>query len=63
MAGGEMGGGPAGGGGRGMRIVHEKEDVITAFRSAAAEAVKSFGDGRIFIEKFMDKIGMNIIQL
>jgi len=45
----------AGGGGRGMRIVHDKEDVVTAFKSASAEAVKSFGDGRIFIEKFIEK--------
>jgi propionyl-CoA carboxylase alpha chain len=45
----------AGGGGRGMRIVHDKKDVISAFKSAEAEAVKSFGDGRIFIEKFIEK--------
>jgi propionyl-CoA carboxylase alpha chain len=45
----------AGGGGRGMRIVHDKQDVVSAFRSAESEAQKSFGDGRIFIEKFIEK--------
>ncbi|MBL6785514.1 MAG: acetyl/propionyl/methylcrotonyl-CoA carboxylase subunit alpha [Rickettsiales bacterium] len=45
----------AGGGGRGMRIVHDRKDVVNAFRSAEAEAKKSFGDGRIFIEKFIEK--------
>jgi len=45
----------AGGGGRGMRIVRDKADVVSAFRSAESEAKKCFGDGRLFIEKFIEK--------
>jgi propionyl-CoA carboxylase alpha chain len=44
----------AGGGGKGMRIVHAKEEMQQAFSSAVNEAVKSFGDDRIFIEKFIE---------
>ena len=44
----------AGGGGRGMRIVHRAEDVADAFLSASKEAKNSFGDDRIFIEKFIE---------
>ncbi|MBT5827578.1 MAG: acetyl/propionyl/methylcrotonyl-CoA carboxylase subunit alpha [Alphaproteobacteria bacterium] len=45
----------AGGGGRGMRIVHKIEDVAKAFDSAKLEAKNNFGDDRIFIEKFIEK--------
>jgi propionyl-CoA carboxylase alpha chain len=45
----------AGGGGRGMRIVHDIKDVDKAFISAKNEAKNSFGDDRIFIEKFIEK--------
>lgn len=41
----------AGGGGKGMRIVHERSQVKAAFEAAAREAIASFGDGRIFIER------------
>ena len=44
----------AGGGGKGMRIVHKKEDVAEAFLSASNEARNSFSDDRIFIEKFIE---------
>lgn len=44
----------AGGGGKGMRIVHKKEEVAQAFISTKNEAKKSFGDDRIFIEKFIE---------
>lgn len=44
----------AGGGGKGMRIVYKKEDVKQAFSSAVNEAKRSFGDDRIFIEKFIE---------
>jgi propionyl-CoA carboxylase alpha chain len=43
----------AGGGGKGMRIAHSAEDVKENFDSARNEAIASFGDGRIFIEKFV----------
>lgn len=45
----------AGGGGKGMRIVYKKEDVKEAFLSATNEARNSFGDERIFIEKFIER--------
>ena len=45
----------AGGGGRGMRIVRNEEDLIPQFRSAQNEAVKAFGNGDIFIEKYIEE--------
>ena len=44
----------AGGGGKGMRRVDEIEDVKEAFEVATNEALNSFGDGRVFIEKFIE---------
>jgi geranyl-CoA carboxylase alpha subunit len=41
----------AGGGGRGMRLVAEAADLAAAVRAAAAEALKSFGDGRLLLER------------
>jgi geranyl-CoA carboxylase alpha subunit len=41
----------AGGGGRGMRRVERTEDLPAALRSAAAEAAKAFGDGRLILER------------
>jgi geranyl-CoA carboxylase alpha subunit len=41
----------AGGGGRGMRLVQSATDLPDALRSAAAEAAKSFGDGRLILER------------
>ena len=41
----------AGGGGRGMRLVLSAPDLPDALRSAAAEAAKSFGDGRLILER------------
>ncbi|MGN5237797.1 carboxyl transferase domain-containing protein [Rhodococcus sp. SJ-3] len=40
----------AGGGGRGMRIVRDADDLIDAHRSAAAEALGAFGDDRLYAE-------------
>jgi len=45
----------AGGGGKGMRIARAEEDVEDAFNSSVNEAKSSFGDDRIFIEKFIEK--------
>jgi acetyl-CoA carboxylase biotin carboxylase subunit len=41
----------AGGGGKGMRLVHVPEDVEDAFGAAAAEAQAAFGDPRLYVEK------------
>jgi propionyl-CoA carboxylase alpha subunit len=43
----------AGGGGKGMRIAHSRAEVEEGFRLAKAEAKSSFGDDRVFIEKFI----------
>jgi acetyl-CoA carboxylase, biotin carboxylase subunit len=42
-----------GGGGRGMRLVESSEELAGAFSSAGSEAQQAFGDGRIFIERFV----------
>ncbi|QCB62940.1 ATP-grasp domain-containing protein [Wolbachia endosymbiont of Drosophila mauritiana] len=44
----------SGGGGKGMRIVHSKKEIELAFTSATNEAEKSFKDGSIFIEKYIE---------
>ena len=43
----------AGGGGKGMRIAHSTAEVAEGFNLAKAEAKSSFGDDRVFIEKFI----------
>jgi acetyl-CoA carboxylase biotin carboxylase subunit len=43
----------AGGGGKGMRVVQTKESFAEAVVSAASEAQSAFGDGRVFIEKYL----------
>src|SRR3989440_10269515 len=43
----------AGGGGKGMRIAHSKGEVAEGFARARSEAKSSFGDDRVFIEKFI----------
>src|SRR6201991_567618 len=43
----------AGGGGKGMRIAHSRDEVAEGFTRARSEAKSSFGDDRVFIEKFI----------
>lgn len=43
----------AGGGGKGMRIAHSADEVAEGFARAKSEAASSFGDDRVFIEKFI----------
>lgn len=43
----------AGGGGKGMRVVEKMTDLSNAFERAVSEAVNSFGDGSVFIERFV----------
>src|SRR6202043_1199465 len=43
----------AGGGGKGMRIAHSRAEVADGFARARSEAKSSFGDDRVFIEKFI----------
>src|ERR1700687_3625320 len=43
----------AGGGGKGMRIAYSKAEVAEGFARARSEAKSSFGDDRVFVEKFI----------
>lgn len=43
----------AGGGGKGMRIVENVEEFASQMERAVSEAISSFGDGSVFIEKFV----------
>ncbi len=43
-----------GGGGRGMRIVKQVKDFVNMFEAATNEAVKYFGKGEVFIEKYVE---------
>ncbi len=45
----------AGGGGRGMRVVHDVAELKAAVTSAQQEAIASFGNGAVYLEKFLDK--------
>ena len=45
----------AGGGGKGMRIAYNEDDIPDAYTSSINEAKSSFGDDRVFIEKFIVK--------
>ena len=45
----------AGGGGKGIRVVHEASDLEGAFRTASGEAQTAFGDGRIYLERYLDR--------
>jgi acetyl-CoA carboxylase biotin carboxylase subunit len=44
----------AGGGGKGMRLVRKKEDLASAIRMAQSEALSSFGNDTVYIEKYLD---------
>lgn len=43
----------AGGGGRGIRLIRSKDELATAFQSARAEAASAFGDGTLYLEKYI----------
>jgi len=44
----------AGGGGRGMRVAHNEAALRSQFTAAQQEAQAAFGDGRVYIEKFLE---------
>ena len=45
----------AGGGGKGMRLVYSDAEFESAFRDASSEALNAFGDGRLYLEKYLDR--------
>jgi acetyl-CoA carboxylase biotin carboxylase subunit len=45
----------AGGGGKGMRIVRSESELSSAFVGAQSEALKAFGDDRVYVEKYLEK--------
>ena len=45
----------AGGGGKGMRAVESEADLPGAFRDACSEAQNAFGDGRLYLEKYLTR--------
>ena len=45
----------AGGGGKGIRVVRAAEEMESAFRTASGEALSAFGDGRLYLERYLDK--------
>ena len=45
----------AGGGGKGMRVAYNREEVMEGFSASMNEARSSFGDDRVFIEKFVER--------
>jgi acetyl-CoA carboxylase biotin carboxylase subunit len=44
-----------GGGGRGMRVVREKDELISAFQTARSEAEQAFGSPNVYIEKLIER--------
>ncbi|KLU58687.1 2-oxoglutarate carboxylase small subunit [Peptococcaceae bacterium CEB3] len=44
----------AGGGGRGMRVAYNEDELIKGFRAATSEAKAAFGNGAIYLEKFLE---------
>ncbi|MFY8183133.1 MAG: acetyl-CoA carboxylase biotin carboxylase subunit, partial [Polynucleobacter sp.] len=44
----------AGGGGKGLRVAHNDQEAFEGFTACRTEAMNSFGDDRVFIEKFVE---------
>src|SRR5688500_10393577 len=53
----------AGGGGKGMRLAYSEQDVREGFEATKREGLNSFGDDRVFIEKFIEQPRHIEIQL
>ncbi len=53
----------AGGGGKGMRIVRESKDLVPNIKLASHEAESSFGDGTVFIEKYLENAAHVELQI
>ena len=53
----------AGGGGKGIRLVEQPQDMERAFETASSEALKAFGDGRMYLEKYLHPVKHIEVQL
>jgi len=53
----------AGGGGKGMRRVDRPEDLAASFDGASSEALRAFGDGRVYVEKLVENARHIEIQI
>ena len=53
----------AGGGGKGMRVVYEEAQVDDAYLEASREAGAAFGDGSVYVEKYMDRLKHVEVQI
>jgi len=45
----------AGGGGKGMRLIREEAELESGFEAAASEALKAFGAGEVYLEKYLER--------
>lgn len=53
----------AGGGGRGIRCVQRMEELERAFLAASSEAVSAFGDGGVYMERYLERVKHVEVQL
>lgn len=53
----------AGGGGKGIRLVTRPQDMEKEFKTASNEAEKAFGDGRMYMEKYLNPVKHIEVQL
>ncbi|MBZ0155469.1 MAG: acetyl-CoA carboxylase biotin carboxylase subunit [Alphaproteobacteria bacterium] len=53
----------AGGGGRGMRIVNEEEELSTSFHMAQRESLTAFGSSELYVEKYLPSIRHIEVQI
>jgi acetyl-CoA carboxylase biotin carboxylase subunit len=53
----------AGGGGRGMSVVHSETEFARAYRETVAAAQALFGDGRVFVERYLERARHVEIQI
>ncbi|GBE41575.1 biotin carboxylase [bacterium BMS3Bbin09] len=53
----------AGGGGKGMRIVEKQEDLVNLYHTAQKEALAAFGNGEMYIEKYISDMRHIEVQI
>ena len=53
----------AGGGGRGMRVVYDQEELVNAYQTAQTEAISAFGNPAVYMEKYIEEPKHIEIQL